>query len=108
MEHLFTDFDSNGIRNDFGIQDGKLVVRSRADVQPALDRNARMRNDSDYKKAGIKANFMHAAHIPDIIIMKWLKDHGFNAMTAHPTEVARFIESRPEYHYLKVVSGRIA
>lgn len=109
MTHLFTEHDDlTGLTKRYSYQDGKLIEHTEQDVAPALDYTAKLRNAPEYSRAGIRNSEQHVAHIPDVVALKWLNEHGFNAMLAHPREIARFIEARPEYHYLKTTTGRIA
>lgn len=106
---MFTNHsEDSGITSTYAVENGKLVTRSVQDVGSLLDRAAKLRNDPDYARQGIKDGMQHVASIPSIVVVKWINEHGFNAMTAHPKEVMRFIEGRPEYHYLKTTTGRIA
>lgn len=84
----------------------RLIVDYRQDVSKLLDRNARLRNDSDANlKAGVKSGAWTVATIPDSVILKWRTDHGFDVFTAHPDEVAAMV-NRPEYSYLKTTDKR--
>lgn len=84
----------------------RLVVDYRQDVSAVLNRNARLRNDSDANlKLGVKAGAWTVATIPDAVILKWKTDHGFDVFKAHPDEVAAMV-NRPEYSYLKTTDKR--
>lgn len=109
MTHLFTEIDSlDGLTKHYSAQDGKLVEHVVQDVQPSLDHNARLRNAPEYAREGIKREMQHVAHIPAVVVLKWINEHGFDATTAHPREILRFIERNPQYGYLKTTSGAIA
>lgn len=71
------------------------------DVEPELDLNAAMANDTDYSKRGIKRDWWHYAHIPDSVCMKMLCEHGISVWNPeHKAAVYKFINS-PEYRKLK-------
>ncbi|MCD6674845.1 MAG: hypothetical protein LT106_18585 [Burkholderiaceae bacterium] len=109
MTHLFTEHDDfDSLTKRYSYQDGKLIEHAVQDVQPSLDRNARLRNAPEYAREGIRNEFQHVAHIDAVVVLKWINEHGFDATTAHPREIARFIERHPEYHYVKTTDGRIA
>ncbi len=109
MTHLFTESDPlTGLTKEYRYQDGKLIEHSTQDVAPLLDHTARLRNDPAYARDGIKNDMQHVAHIPAVVVLKWINEHGFDATQAHPREILRFIEARPEFHYLKTTSGGIA
>jgi len=106
---LFTEHDPlTGLTKEYRYQDGKLIEHSTQDVSPALDYTAKLRNAPEYAQAGIKNDMQHVAHIPAVVVLKWINEHGFDATTAHPREILRFIERNPEYAYLKTTAGRIA
>lgn len=107
--HLFTEHDElSGLTKEYRVEDGKLIEHSVQDVSPLLDLTSRARNDPEFARAGIRADLQHVAHIPAVVVLQWINEHGFDATTAHPREILRFIESHPEYHYLKMTAGRIA
>lgn len=106
---LFTEHDPlTGLTKEYRYQDGKLIEHSSQDVEALLNRNARLRNDPQYAREGIRNEMQHVAHIPAVVVLKWINEHGFDATTAHPREILRFIERNPEYAYLKTTAGRIA
>lgn len=51
-----------------GFVDDKMIVRKDADITQAIEYATRLRNADDYWKNGVKNNFAHAAHIPDVVI----------------------------------------
>src|SRR6478609_7220532 len=46
------------------------------DVEPILEGNKTLRNDTEYTKDGIKKEFWHYATIPNIVQMEILRKHG--------------------------------
>ena len=60
----------------------------------------RMRNEADHAKAR-KNGMQHVGHIPNIIIEKWLKEYGINALKKeHLPAVIRLLNS-PDWKWLK-------
>jgi hypothetical protein len=89
-----------------GSQDGKLVVHTDQDVGAALDYAKALRNDADYAKLGIKKSWMHAAHIPNVVVLKMKLEDGFDCMTAHPKEIVQFLnKNKAKYGYLFAKEG---
>lgn len=76
-------------------------------IQPILDRNARMRNDTQYKKDGIKKSWMHAAEIPPFVQIKWLTEEGIDVLDPNHWDRVKAKLNSPDYAYLKVIDGRI-
>lgn len=93
--------------HEFGYQDGKLVERTTQDVQPCLDYATALRNASEYTRQGIKQDMMHVAHIPASVILKWMVEDGFDAHSAHPSELlAKLRRDKDKYGKLLVTDAR--
>lgn len=91
-----------------GAEDGKMVVKTEGDASPSLDLTSALRSDPDYSKNGIKKDWWHVAHIPEIAVMKMLSEDGFNVCTAHPKEIVQFLKRNKEkYGYLFTTEGRV-
>lgn len=80
---------------------------STADMQPILDNNARLRNNTQYKKDGIKKSWMHAADIPPYVQTKWLTEDGINLMDPNDWPRVRAKLNSPDYAYLKAIDGTV-
>jgi hypothetical protein len=106
--HLFTDVSETGLVTEYVTEGQKLIVRGKQNTDAEMTHVGRLRNDADYGRQGIKNDMQHVAHIPDGVCMEWKTKHGFDVFKAHPREIARFIEARPEYWNLKTTHGRIA
>jgi hypothetical protein len=77
------------------------------DVQPRLDNNKKLFNDDSYRSNGMKTGWLHAAHIPDIVIEKWLREDGVDVFNPdHMAAVKRKLNS-PDWRYLRTSSGRL-
>lgn len=107
MRRLETSLSLTGLQTTVGVQDGKLVAEYAADVAPSLDHTASLRNNDEYSKAGIRDSWWHCAHIPEIVILKMLKEDGFNVLASHPREIAKFLRRNKEkYGYLMTTRGQ--
>lgn len=81
------------------LHDGTLVIETKQDVEPIIERNLLMRNDEDYTKEGIKKGWWHVATIPDVFVHKWYKE-GLDIRTAPMSEIRKKLQD-PEYlHFL--------
>lgn len=97
-----------GLQTIYGAQEGRLIIKTLQDVGPHLEYSNKLRNAPEYAKQGIKNNFMHAVHIPDVVIMKMKTEDGFDAYSASARELREFLRrNRDKYGYLFVTEGRI-
>jgi hypothetical protein len=98
----------SGIVTTIGAEDGKMVVKKEGDIAPSLDLTSTLRNDTDYSKNGIKKDWWHVAHIPEIAIVKMLTEDGFDVLNSHPKEVISFLKKhKDKYGYLFTTQGRV-
>lgn len=98
MKELFLNNAETGLyQTQELLHDGTLVIETKQDVEPLLERNLAMRNDDDYTKKGIEKGWWHVATIPDVLVHKWYKE-GFDIMRASMPEIRAKLQS-PEYAY---------
>lgn len=64
----------------------RLVIKKRQDISANIEMTNRLRNDDEYTRNGIKNGWMHAAHIPEIVIVKLLRI-GINVYHASGQEI---------------------
>lgn len=99
--------DPTGLRTRIAFEDGKMRVNYSQDVSESIDRNTKLRNAEGYAKAGIKADFQHIAHIPNVVCLQIRSEGGPDAYSCHPKELkAYLLKHRDRYGYLFVTSGR--
>jgi hypothetical protein len=97
----------NGILTRIGFEADKMVVKHDADVGAALDYAQALRNADEYTSAGIKGNFWHTVHIPDIIVLKMKMEDGFDAYKASAKELRQFLSrNKDKYGNLFVTKGK--
>lgn len=104
-----TEFDElTGVKTIYGSEDGKMIVKTLEDVEPALDALRERRNDPQYAKDGIKRNFQFAIHIPVTVGMQMKVEDGFDMWTASAKELRQFIvKRRDKYGYLFATAGKV-
>lgn len=69
-----------------------------------LDANKMLQNDDQLTKDGIKNGWWHYAQVPNIIIEKWLNEHGVNFYDKdHQKKIFKLL-NQPEYRYLKTTT----
>jgi hypothetical protein len=84
----------------------KFHIHHRQDVSQALEDNKRLQIVDDYKKQGIKRSWMHYAHIPDVVVIAWMKE-GIDVFNPdHLPAVKRKLRD-PEYRHLRTTLGAI-
>lgn len=69
------------------------------DVQHEVDASRALQNDDDHWKKGVKGGLLHAAHIPDSILLKW---HAMGVNINSPRELLKMVH-KPEWRYLMCV-----
>jgi hypothetical protein len=81
------------------------TIRESQDIEPHINMNKALHNTS-YQRDGIKNDMMHAAHIPDGIILEWMKE-GINVY--NPDHMPRILRklNDPEYKYLKTGNAKL-
>lgn len=93
----------------------ETTIETVQSVDGLLKRNKELRDQGGkghlnaLAKRGIKASWMHAATVPNIIIHKWMAEEGINFFSPDPDQqkaVRRKLNS-PEYAYLRTGTGRL-
>ena len=99
--------DPTGLRTRIAFEDGKMRIHYSQDVSANIEQNNILRNTPEYAKAGIKNNFQHIAHIPNVVCLQIRNEGGPDAYTCHPKELkAWLLKNRDRYGYLFVTAGR--
>jgi hypothetical protein len=85
---------------DYNAETDSMTIGHHQDVTPILEANRIHRLERDSKKE-IKAGWLRYAAIPNIVIMKWKREHGVDFFDPNDwPKVMGLINSR-EYRYLK-------
>lgn len=104
MKKLLEYDDFTGITSTFEQEEstGIVHVSQSADVEGALEYTKALRNDEDYSKRGIKNEFWHYAHVPNIVLEQMIK-RGLNPYGPGMTkEIMKIIDR--DYPHLKVTT----
>lgn len=97
-----------GLRTRVALEDGKMRVNYSQDLTAALDYTSKLRNADEYAKAGIKANFQHAAHIPNAVCLQIRSEGGPDPYSCGAAELrAYLVKNRDRYGYLFTTSGKV-
>jgi hypothetical protein len=87
-------------------EEGKFLVHHTQDVEAALERNVRLYNEPEYKRTGIKREWMHYAHIPDVVVLQWMKE-GIDVFNPNHAEAVKRKLRDPQFRRLRTTSGDI-
>lgn len=100
---LDSEHDGLGVVTNYHKEGGKLVIESKQDVEPYLERNKRWANGGNRPTEG---SMCKVASIPNVVVAEWMK-MGVNLFDKnHQGKVASLLNS-PEYRYLKTTDRRI-
>jgi hypothetical protein len=82
----------------------ETTIGREQDVSFLLDMNRAMANDEYISKEGIKNGWWHYAQIPNIVIEKWLNEHGVDLYNKDHQKAVFKLLNQPEYRYLKTTT----
>jgi hypothetical protein len=80
------------------------IVAREQDVEPFLEANKLLQNDENYSKQGIKEGWWHYAHLPAVIIEKFMNEHGVDVFNRDHDRKKYQLLNQPEYKYLKTTT----
>ena len=89
---------------DYDESTDTAYVHSTQDVSLILDANKVLANDTEVTKRGIKNEWWHYATIPNIVIEKWLNEHGVDVYKKEHEKAVFRLLNQPEYKYLKTTA----
>ena len=108
MKRLFDRDPLSGVTEVFHYDEmtGDAHIETLQDVDPILDANNELRNDTGYSEQGIKNEMWHFATIPVVVQLKWLQKYGAENDPMKPgNEKLLFsLLNDPEYRYLKTTN----
>lgn len=88
----------------FDQSNGDFAVETSQDVEPILDRNKRLRNDTDGYTPS--RDMKHIATIPNVVIELWLNRYGVNVFRKDHDSAVRRLLNDPEWRNLRTSPGR--
>ena len=94
-----------GIATDMSLQDGALIVKRTADVEPLIDHLAALRQDGDGKsKSG---ELYHVGDIPYIVVEQYMAENGvtFHEFCKDDVHIKRIL-TNPDFSKFRVWQGR--
>lgn len=107
LSRKFFDYNpQTGLLTTTAFEDGRNIVKYEQDCSPLFEDNAKKRADTDRTAKGIKDSLMHAAFVPDVVIIDMLTKHGVNFYDNHQTDrVMQLLET--EYSHCKTTHKRL-
>jgi hypothetical protein len=89
---------------DYDPSTDETTIAREQDVSTILDINKVIQNDDQISRDGIKSGWWHYAQIPNIVIERWITEHGVDLYNKdHQKAVFRLL-NQPEYRYLKTTT----
>ena len=82
---------------EYDENDDQVIVKRFQDVEPVLNLNKRTQT-MPWSRA---EPMWHAASIPNIIVEKWLREHGVNVLRRDHWPAVRRLLNSNEYRYLR-------
>jgi IS1 family transposase len=82
---------------EYDENDDQVIVKRFQDVEPVLNLNKRMQS-MPWSRA---ETMWHAASIPNIVVEKWLREHGVNVLRRDHWPAVRRLLNSNEYRYLR-------
>lgn len=100
------DYDPySGVKTFFSADGERFAIRQEfEDVSAEVEASRAFQKDDDHWKKGVKNSWLHAAHIPDAVLLQW---HAMGVNINEPKELLQMVQ-RPEYHYLRCVDKVLA
>jgi len=96
-----------GMLTEIGFEDGKMKVRYTQDTQALNEQNAKMRDDDEMKRIGIKKDLWRIATISVSDCMKLIVEDGINPYTATAKELKlHLLRHKDKWGHLFTTSGR--
>ena len=96
----------SGITTTFDYDEASdtTIISREQDVSSLLDFNKTLANEDGVTKEGIKNCWWLYANIPNIVIEKWLNEHGVNVYDKDHNKAVFRLLNQPEYRYLKTTN----
>ena len=103
-------FDYNpvkGLTTNFTHEDGKTHLEYVQDVEPTLELAKDLAKTDDHWKEGMKREMVHAAFVPDVLIMKMLNEDGVNFYDKSQTQRVLYLLDT-KYPHFKTTTKRLS
>jgi hypothetical protein len=101
QDEALLDYDPlSRVKTYFSSEGDNWAIRHEfEDVSPEVDASRELQKDDDHWKKGVKESWLHAAHIPDAILLQW---HVMGVNINEPKELLKMVQRR-EWRYLMCV-----
>ena len=90
--------------HNYNPQTDETIIETWQDIEPVLEMNKKLKNDTDLTKRGIKEGFWKYASIPVIFQYKMLVNEGVDIYRReHGERLSKLLEN-PDYSHLKTTT----
>ena len=90
--------------HDYDHSTKTTYITESQDVSSILKRNEILRNDSEYKRRGIKEDAYHYATVPNSVIVEWKQRFNVDALCENDFPKIDKLLSSTDYAYLRTVN----
>jgi hypothetical protein len=100
MTERLLDYDPNtGVSqwHSYDEAEERTIIRHHQDCQPIIDANKWQQNHGDHKMG----DGYIAAHIPTVIMLKWLTEYGIDVMNPNHADGVKRLLNSSEWMHLK-------
>jgi len=93
--------------HEYDHQTKVTTITETQDAEPHIELGKTLQNDEDYRKQGIKKGWMHLAHIPNSVLVKWQQESGIRNIFSREgiNYCVKKVHER-DWQHLKTASGR--
>ena len=109
MRRRLLDYDPlSGIQTWHAYDDATdtTYIEELQDVEPFLEANKKLQNETEYSAEGKRREWWHVASIPAGVQLKWLKE-GINIHNKNHWPAVRRKLMDPEFRYLRTALGNL-
>jgi hypothetical protein len=89
--------------HEYDHSSGVTSIETVQDIQPFLERNKRLQNDTNFKRQGIKEDWYHFATLPNVFILKLKKEFNLDVFNDDDLPKIEKLLKGSEYKYLRTV-----
>jgi hypothetical protein len=107
MGRILFDQEASGLQTFVAEEDGKDIFQYVQDVTPTLELAKELAKTDDHWREGMKREMVHAAFIPDVIIVEMMVKHGVSIYKKEDrNRVLNLLDT--EYPHLKTVNKKLS
>ena len=89
-----------------GDKPGSFSIQTVQDVEPILERNKALQNESD-KGWSRSREWRRAASIPNVVALQWMKQYGVNIWDKNHARAVKRLLNSSEWRWLRTAPGKL-